>query len=179
MAPLAHQGSSFDEFGILLGIIVILVGIGRARDRQLAAAPRWGAAAGMILAGTAAIAFTVQRMAARPPMAELRIASPATLAIESPAAGSTITADMLVFEARLEGATLSRDTTTDLRPDAGHLHVTVDGAPQDRWIDLIDRIDIGDLDPGEHLLEVEFAATDHGSFAPPVRAIAPFRIGAR
>lgn len=177
MVFLAHQGSSFDEVGILLGIVLIFVGIARARDGQLAGLRRWGAAAGLVVAGVAAVAFPVHQLLTGPRMADVRIASTATLAIASPAAGSLITDPMLEFGVRLERATLSRDTTTDLRPDAGHLHVTIDGVLKDRWIDLVDRIDVSDLDPGEHLLEVEFAATDHGPFAPPIRALAPFRIG--
>jgi hypothetical protein len=37
------------------------------------------------------------------------------------------------------------------------------------------RVDIAGLPDGEHLLQAEFVAADHGPFDPPVTATMPFR----
>ncbi len=72
----------------------------------------------------------------------------------------------------LEGATLVPATTADIVPDEGHLHVILD----DRLISMTSGLEqtIPDVAPGQHLLKVEFVASDHAPFDPRVIAAVSF-----
>jgi hypothetical protein len=67
-------------------------------------------------------------------------------------------------------------TSTDLRPDEGHLHVFLD----DQLISMTTGVQtiIPDVPPGQHLLKVEFVATDHAPFDPRVIAVVAFQVKA-
>jgi len=54
------------------------------------------------------------------------------------------------------------------RPNAGHVHVSVDGRVYAMTSGL--RQDLQDLSPGRHVVRAEFVAADHGPFKPPVVA---------
>lgn len=64
-------------------------------------------------------------------------------------------------------------TSTHLVPNEGHIHVFVDGA-----IVLMSYATTGRIwvDPGEHVLEAEFVALDHGPFSPRVETTVRFRV---
>jgi hypothetical protein len=95
-----------------------------------------------------------------------RPASTGEIRIVQPEPGAVVPADDVVVEVELTGATIAAEASTDIRPDEGHIHISVDG----ETITLLGglREEVPGLEPGTHLLEVEFAASDHGPFEPPV-----------
>lgn len=97
-----------------------------------------------------------------------RPASTAKIAIVSPKPGETVPTDGVTVKVSLEGATISKQASTNLRPDQGHVHLLVDA----KTITLAGELEVstGPLSPGPHLIEVEFAANDHGPFNPRVLA---------
>jgi hypothetical protein len=95
-----------------------------------------------------------------------RPASTARLRILQPEPGAVVPADQVVVEVELTGATLVEEATTRVEPDQGHIHISVDGETFTLLGGL--REEVPGLEPGTHLLEVEFAAGDHGPFEPPV-----------
>lgn len=97
-----------------------------------------------------------------------RPSSTAKIAILSPKAGETVSTNGVTVKVSLEGATLATQASTDLRPDRGHMHLAVDA----KTITLLGSLEVptGPLTPGPHLIEIEFAANDHGPFNPRVLA---------
>ena len=97
-----------------------------------------------------------------------RPSSSAKISIVSPTAGQIVSTKGVIVKVSLEGATLSKQASTNLRPDQGHIHLLVD----DRTITLLGSLEVetGPLTAGTHLIQVEFAANDHGPFNPRVLA---------
>jgi hypothetical protein len=100
--------------------------------------------------------------------------STATLSILSPKNGSAVAGPTVHLELSLEGAHIVKQTSTDLSPDEGHLHVLLDGSLIAMNYRLGD--DIPDVAPGPHRIEVEFVATDHAPFDPRVTAATSFQV---
>jgi hypothetical protein len=75
----------------------------------------------------------------------------------------------------LRGGSIVDAASTDLRPDTGHVHLTVDGRLVSMTYGLAQVIDVGTLPPGEHDLRAEFVAADHVPFSPRVVATVSFR----
>ncbi|MGZ8630996.1 MAG: hypothetical protein ACXWZF_08535 [Actinomycetota bacterium] len=103
-----------------------------------------------------------------------RPASTGMLTIVSPTNGKRIAGDTAQLEIDLQGATIVDQTSTDLQPDEGHLHVVLDG-------ELVSMTSgtsqlLGDLTPGDHLVQVEFVANDHAPFDPRVLAAVTFEV---
>lgn len=103
-----------------------------------------------------------------------RPASTGMLTIVSPTNGTRIAGDTAQLEIDLQGATIVDQTSTDLQPDEGHLHVVLDG-------ELVSMTSgtsqlLGDLTPGDHLVQVEFVANDHAPFDPRVLAAVTFEV---
>ena len=67
-----------------------------------------------------------------------------------------------------------KQTSTDLSPDKGHVHVLLDGSLISMNYSLGD--EIPDVGPGPHRIEVEFVATDHAPLDPRVSAVASFQV---
>lgn len=105
-----------------------------------------------------------------------RPSSAAKLSILSPKNGSVVTGSTVHLELSLEGAHIVKQTSTDLSPDKGHVHVLLDGSLISMNYRLGD--DIRDVAPGPHRIEVEFVATDHAPFDPRVTAAASFQVKA-
>jgi hypothetical protein len=103
-----------------------------------------------------------------------RPTSSAELSIASPRNGERITGDSVRLEIDLQGAEVVEQTSTDLRPDEGHLHVMLDGTLVSMTSGTSQRLT--DLTPGEHLLQVEFVANDHAPFDPRVLAAVTFEV---
>jgi hypothetical protein len=103
-----------------------------------------------------------------------RPSSTATLTIEAPANGEVVALGPVELVVGLKGGELVDTTSTDLRPDQGHLHVTVD----DELISMTSglRQTLPDLTPGSHLIKVEFVANDHGFFEPRVLTATTFEV---
>jgi hypothetical protein len=105
-----------------------------------------------------------------------RPASTAKLAIISPTNGQVVTGTTVQMKVSLKDATIVPATTTDIVPDEGHLHVILD----DQLISMTGETTqlLANLTPGQHLLKVEFVASDHAPFDPRVIAAVAFEVQA-
>ena len=103
-----------------------------------------------------------------------RLASTATVTIGAPRDGQTIRDPAVDVRIGLEGGRLVDLTTTDVRPDEGHLHVTLD----DQLVSMTGELrqTLPDLEAGLHVLKVEFVAADHLPFDPRVIAAVAFTV---
>jgi hypothetical protein len=94
-----------------------------------------------------------------------RPASTAVMTLVSPTQGEAVKGGVVHVVVGLNGATIVSATTTNIRPDQGHIHLYVDnnlvsmnyGTTQDL-----------PAAPGTHTLHVEFVASDHVPFNPRV-----------
>ncbi len=105
-----------------------------------------------------------------------RPASTAKLAIVSPTNGQVVNGTTVQMKVSLKDATIVPATTTDIVPDEGHLHVILD----DQLISMTGETTqlLANLTPGQHLLKVEFVASDHAPFDPRVIAAVAFEVQA-
>lgn len=101
-----------------------------------------------------------------------RPSSTAKLSIRTPTNGDVVKAGNVPLRVDLTGAELVPSATTDLQPDEGHLHVILDDQLLDMTADL--RSTLPDVRPGNHLLRIEFVASDHAPFDPRVVADVTF-----
>jgi Family of unknown function (DUF6130) len=103
-----------------------------------------------------------------------RPSSTAKLAILEPRDGQVFHTTTIPLRVSLKDARIVPATSTNLRPDEGHLHVIVD----DRLVTMTSSLDenIPGVKPGSHLLRVEFVANDHAPFDPRVIAQVSFRV---
>ena len=107
-----------------------------------------------------------------PTVAIERPTSTGVLTIVSPENGDRIADGTAQLEVALKGAEIVDQTSTDLQPDQGHLHVMLDGSLVSMTSGT--SLPLTDLTPGEHLLQVEFVASDHAPFDPRVLAAVSF-----
>jgi hypothetical protein len=100
--------------------------------------------------------------------------STASIFIASPRDGSTVKGNRTILRIELDGGALVQATSTDLQPDEGHLHVSLDGS----LITMTSALsqELTELDPGIHLVEVEYVANDHAPFDPRVIAKSSFEV---
>jgi hypothetical protein len=94
-----------------------------------------------------------------------RPTSTAKLDIVEPAAGASIPGGAVQVRLSLEGARIVPAATKDLKPDEGHIHLSMDDKLQSMTFGLEDQIQ---APPGTHLLLAEFVAGDHAPFNPRV-----------
>jgi hypothetical protein len=87
----------------------------------------------------------------------------ATVEIVEPAQGATVEGDTVHIVLRLDGATIVPATTTDLRPDQGHVHLYVNNSLVSMNYGLEQDIPVV---VGTHVLKAEFVAADHAPFNP-------------
>jgi len=106
-----------------------------------------------------------------------RPSSTASLAIVEPPDDALVRGDTVDVVFTLEGGTLVGLTATEVRPDEGHLHVTLDGALVSMTGGL--EQELTGLEPGPHLLKAEFVAADHAPFEPRVLAAVAFTVEER
>jgi len=104
-----------------------------------------------------------------------RPSSTATLEIVEPAAGASIPGGSVTVRLNLEGARIVETATRDLKPDEGHVHLTVDEQLQSMTFGLEDQVQVS---PGTHLLVAEFVAADHAPFNPRVIVTRTFTVPA-
>lgn len=102
--------------------------------------------------------------------------STGTIRIVEPAPGAVVNGTTLKVRVAVEGAKVltSGAASKDVRPDTGHVHLAVDGKTVTLLAGL--EYEIKDLTPGQHILQAEFAAADHGFFDPRVLATATFTV---
>jgi hypothetical protein len=103
-----------------------------------------------------------------------RPASTAELTILKPKVGAVVHGSAVDLRVDLQGARIVPATTTDIKPDEGHLHVSLDGA----LISMTEGLEqtILDVTPGLHRIQVEFVASDHAPFDPRVVAVTEFEV---
>jgi Family of unknown function (DUF6130) len=111
-----------------------------------------------------------------PATASARPSSTAELSILSPKQNQVIHGTTAPIDVKLTGATVVSQTSTDLQPDEGHLHVILD----DQLVSMTSSTEsvLTELTPGTHLLKVEFVANDHAPFDPRVIAAVTFEVQA-
>lgn len=98
------------------------------------------------------------------PQAE-RIASTAKMSIVEPVQGAQITGTKMRVVISLEGGRILPQATRDIKPDEGHMHLSLDGQLASMTYGLDQEIAIT---PGRHILEAEYVAGDHAPFNPRV-----------
>jgi hypothetical protein len=103
-----------------------------------------------------------------------RPSSPAVVKILEPKNNEVVPASGATLKVSLENATLVPASTTNITPTEGHLHVSVDG----NLVSMTSGLEqtLPDLDPGTHVLRVEFVASDHAPFDPRVVTQAVFEV---
>jgi hypothetical protein len=101
-----------------------------------------------------------------------RPSSPAKLAIVAPRNGAAVPAENAQLRVSLSKAKIVNVTSRNIKPDEGHIHVLVD----DRLVTMNYQLSgkLPKLDPGTHVVKVEFVAADHLPFDPRVIAQAAF-----
>jgi len=108
------------------------------------------------------------------PSSGSRPTSTAQLSIVSPKNGSVVKGPIVHLKLSLQGAQIVKQTSKQLSPDEGHVHVLLDG----NLISMNYRLgdEIPNVGPGPHRIEVEFVATDHAPFDPRVTAVTSFQV---
>jgi hypothetical protein len=92
-----------------------------------------------------------------------RIASTAKMSIVEPAQGAQITGPKMRVVISLEGGRIVPEATKDIKPDEGHMHLSLDGQLATMTYGLDQEIEVT---PGRHILQAEYVAGDHVPFNP-------------
>jgi hypothetical protein len=174
---LAHAGTPDEAVAEILFVAAGALGwvaVTRLRGRSFGRLPVAGAWAVAVLAVVTLAAGVIVPSLMSPKYASVRPRSAATLTILSPTPNEVVTGDRMRVDLRLVGGRLTDVTTTRVTPTTGHLHVSIDGRLLSMTSATDTQVDISDLSDGEHLLEANFVAADHGPFQPPVTASVPF-----
>jgi hypothetical protein len=183
MPLLAHAGTPDELAATLLiftGVCAGWVAWQRLRHRSFARLPAWVAwslapvAVGLVVLSFIVPALLRPKVPARASGA--RPASTATLSFERPAAGESVPGDELAVVLRLRGGRVVAATSTDLRPDEGHVHLSLDGRVVSMTYGTLQTVDLRDAAPGTHELDAEFVAADHAPFDPRVTASVRFEV---
>jgi len=114
----------------------------------------------LVLAG----AFTLPRYL-RPRIAKIRPVTTAGIVLMEPLPDAIVRGRVLHVVVQITGGRIIPAATTRLRPDEGHLHVSIDGLLTGTSFSVTGDIDISSYAVGDHVLRVEFVAGDHAPFA--------------
>jgi hypothetical protein len=101
------------------------------------------------------------------PTLEPRPSSPATVEIVEPANGATVAGTSVHVVLKLTGATIVTATTTNVRPDEGHVHLYLNGQVVSMNYGLEQDLPVT---PGTYVFRAEFVAADHAPFNPRVES---------
>ena len=139
----------------------------RSRSAILALALVLGVVASVVAgcSGSASSPASPSAASAPPSATGSRPSAPAVIGIVQPAAGSTITGTTAHIVISLEGAQIVPATTTNVRPDQGHVHLYVDNNLVSMNYGLEQDIAVH---PGTYVVKAEFVAADHVPFSPRV-----------
>jgi hypothetical protein len=102
------------------------------------------------------------------PTAAVRPQSTATISIESPQPAATVTTTSLDVRFNLVGGTIVNQFSTNLTPDKGHIHLSIDGKLISMNYQLAQTVSLKPFAAGPHVLQGEFVALDHAPFNPRV-----------
>lgn len=103
-----------------------------------------------------------------PTPAGSRLASSAVIAILAPKPNAAVSGTHVHVVITLQNAQIVAATTTNLRPDQGHVHLYVDNVLVSMNYGLEQDLPVS---PGTYLLKAEFVAADHAPFDP--RVVSP------
>jgi hypothetical protein len=103
-----------------------------------------------------------------------RPSSTAQLGILEPTDGERVSGSSVELKVSLKGGEIVPTTSTKLEPNKGHLHVYLD----DNLVSMTVGLDtqIPDVSAGQHVVRVEFVASDHAPFDPRVFASVVFEV---
>lgn len=183
---LAHGGTPDEQVALITvvsGLWIGWAGVSRIRDKGFPRLPLGGAWCLAVIGGVVVIAgLALPRQFMRPNVATAtpsgaRPASTATLAIDRPTAGQTVSGTQVEVVMTLDGGRIVDSASTTLTPDTGHIHLSLDGKLVSMTYGLVQLVDVSGLSPGDHTIEAEFVAADHGPFDPRVVAQTTFTIG--
>ena len=87
------------------------------------------------------------------------------VAITNPVSGAQLTGTSVHVVLTLVGARIVNATTTNIRPDEGHIHLYVNNALVSMNYGLDQDFAVV---PGTYVLKAEFVGADHGPFNPRV-----------
>jgi len=118
-----------------------------------------------ILALAAVLLVSCSGQPSPSPSLAARPSSPAVVTILQPTSGSTVSGSSVHVVLKLEGAVIVKQTTTDIRPDQGHIHLFVDNVLVSMNYGLEQDLPVH---PGTYVLKAEFVAADHAPFNPRV-----------
>lgn len=178
---IAHAGAADESLAAALFIAAAWLGwIGwqRLQGAGFTRLPRAAGYAFVVAAiAVAAAAVWVPRaifprtdQAATSTAAGPRIGSTASLTFDTPTEDQVVGGDQLEVVLDLRGGEVVSQTSTDLAPDQGHIHLTVDEQLVSMTYGPVQVIDLRPYGPGRHTIEAEFVAADHLPFDPPVVA---------
>jgi hypothetical protein len=185
---LAHAATSADE---TLSIVMLFsalwigwAGWSRLKGRGFPRLPMGGAYALIAFALTLAVAaaivpraiFGTPNQAQITPGDGVRPASTATIRFLQPAPDHVVSGSTLDVALSLQGGTIVDAASTNLTPDTGHVHLSLDGRLVSMTYGLVQQIGLQGLSPGSHTLTAEFVAADHGPFDPRVVSSVDFQI---
>jgi len=174
---LAHAGTPNEALATILLGSGLWLGVGavnRFRHKAFPRVPTWGAALMGVGSASLIVAGLVAPVALRPRPATIRPASTATLQILNPTEGQVVPGELLRVRLSLQGGRIVDAASTTLTPNAGHIHVSIDGRLVSMTYGLTQLVEVGQLAHGEHTLTAEFVAADHGPFVPRVIATVTF-----
>jgi hypothetical protein len=179
---LAHAGAADESLGVFMVVAGLWTGWAastRIRERGFPRVPVWAAWGGVTLsivlvAGALIVPTRLFPRTVAAPASGPRPASTATLSIVKPAGGATVAGEDLEVVLQLTGGTIIDSTSTKLTPDTGHVHISLDGQVVSMTFGLVQSVSLRSVAPGEHTLQAEFVAADHGPFNPRVTASVTF-----
>jgi hypothetical protein len=94
-----------------------------------------------------------------------RPSSPAVVGIVEPKNGATVTGSTLHVVLSLQNAVIVKQTSSDIRPDQGHVHLYVNNVLVSMNYGLVQDLPVH---KGTYVLKAEFVASDHAPFNPRV-----------
>ena len=122
-------------------------------------------AAALLLASACGSSATANPSGSGQATAAVRPSSPAVVTITEPVSGAQLSGTSVHTVLTLTGATIVSASTTNIRPDQGHIHLYVNNALVAMNYGLEQDFAVV---PGTYVLKAEFVAADHAPFNPRV-----------
>jgi len=180
---LAHAGSADESLSLVMafaGLWVGWAGWSRLRGKGFPrmARPVALACVGVAAAFMVAATFVPRALLGPNPSSVTPVGSrphsTASVSIAQPADRATMSGAQLNVVVTLTGGTIVQAASTTVKPDTGHLHLSIDGRLVSMTYGTVQIVDVATLEPGSHTLTAEFVAADHAPFNPRVITSATF-----